>query len=194
MKLQSIYSITSLLLLAGLITMSSCNKKTEYAVSKVIPEKAEQDSLLLRIITVIEEHIPDTVAKEDRFHPEHQEFFKTRLDRYKFVYLYKNEQGEYLYYVTKPAYGVPELSVGLAGKFKLDEKNHLVDFEESYRLYRMPPEVLDKKSWEVYQAFVKGEDLQPFHRSLDTDPYIEFPNDHVAYDKKKLDWYFIKRY
>lgn len=138
--------------------------------------------------------MPDSVAKQDRFKVEQQTLFKSEMSKYKFEYLYKDNIGDYYYYMSKPAYGVPELSVGLAGKFKMDDQGNLSDFEESYRMFRMPPAELDKKKLEVYESFVQGKDLTPFHKDLDTDPYIEFPNDHVGYDKKKLDWYIIKPY
>jgi hypothetical protein len=195
MKLKFISSFTSALLLAGIIGISSCSKSKEaYSVHLLIPEKAKQDSLLVRIVTIIEEHMPDSVEKGDRFKPEQQTFFKSEMNKYKFEYLYKDDKGDYCYYISKPAYGVPELSVGLAGKFKLDDQGNLSDFEESYRMFRMTPEELDKKKFEVYESFVEGKDLASFHRDPDTDPYIEFPNDHVGYDKKKMEWYLIKPY
>ncbi|MBC7485502.1 MAG: hypothetical protein H7282_01950 [Cytophagaceae bacterium] len=192
-KLSFSFAISSLVAVA--ILFSSCKKtKEDYKVSKLIESKAEQDSLLLGIITIIEEHIPDTVKKADRFQPENKAFFESKLNKYDFECLTKNDKGEYLYFVRKPAYGVPELYVGLAGKFKLDANRKITDFEESYRLFRMPAHDLDRKGIEVYEAFINNQDLTQFHRDLDTDPYIEFPNEHVGYDKQKLDWYFIKPY
>ncbi|MDB5274414.1 MAG: hypothetical protein JWO58_2781 [Chitinophagaceae bacterium] len=195
MKVKFIYSIVSAVLLVGIVSFSSCTKtKKDYKPSDVIVDKSERDSLLLAIITIIDEHIPDTVQKKDRFKPENQFFFKTIMPKYDFDCLYKNDQGEYLYFLTKPAMGVPDLYVGLAGKFKLDANHHIYDFEESFRMFRMYSDELNKKGMEVYNDFVAGKDLSKYHKDLNVDPYIEFPNEHVGYDKKKMDWYIIKPY
>ena len=183
---------SSIIIILITFGLSSCKKsEKDYKADKYLTS-SQQDTLLTNIVTIVEEHYPDSIKKEERFDKQYRAFYIDQLRLYDYVYLYKNDQGVYYYFIEKPARGAKHLTVGMAGKFKVDANLKISDFEESYRLNRMPPNELDKRGWEVYQTFVADKDLTPFKTK--DEKYIEFPNDNVGYDKKKLEWYLIKPY
>ena len=195
MKLK--FTISTILFFMFTTTfLVSCGDKTkqDFDVKGLIPVKSDRDRLLLDLVTIIEEHIPDTVLRANRFEVQYKPFFLSIVNKFDFECLYKNSDEEYFYFIRKPAYGVEGLFVGLGGKFKLDKNGKVKDFEESYRMFRMPDDELNKKGMAVYTDFIEGKDLSKFHKDINVDPYIEFPNEHVAYNKKTLEWYITKPY
>lgn len=174
-------------------TVLSCtNKANQYAPLNSLKESTK-DSVLLDLIVYTDEHTPDSINTDNRFEEKNKTFFETLTSKYSFKYLTKDADGKYKYFVYKKARGTEDLMVGLAGTFVLSKENRITELTEAFRMWRMTEDELNKKGLEVYEAFVENKPLKQYMNSEEKH-YIEFPNEHVAYDAAKHEWKIVKLY
>ncbi|MBC7449897.1 MAG: hypothetical protein H7259_00255 [Cytophagales bacterium] len=172
---------------------SSCSDKNkEYDPLKIVTD-SQLDSILQDIIVYTDEHTPDSINATNRFEYKNKPFFTGLRTNYSFKYLSKGLDGSYSYFISKKARGTDDMFVGMAGKVILSPQYHIINLEESFRMWRMTKAELDKKGIQVYKDFVEGKSLEQY-MNVEEKQYIEFPNDHVAYDKIKHEWKIVKLY
>lgn len=173
--------------------MSCTNTNSDAYDPLKVATTSEQDSLMLSIIIYTDEHTPDSINAANRFETKNKSFFAGLTSKYKFKYLTKNADGQYKYFIYKKARGTEDMFVGMCGKFSVSEENKITELTEAFRMWRMTKEELNKKSLEVYEAFVENKSLEAYINSEDKH-YIEFPNEHVAYDALTHEWKIVKLY
>ena len=107
---------------------------------------------------------------------------------FNFMHLNKIENGSYYFLFSRPARSINPMFEGIGGKFKLNEKDSLVEYEEVFRTWKMEDKDLKTRGKYLFNSMVKGEDLSPFYSKLAGDKYIEFPDDRFHFDKHKRKW------
>jgi hypothetical protein len=99
-----------------------------------------------------------------------------------------NEKGEYYFLMTRQARSIWPAREAIGGKFKVDNKNELVDYEEIFRTWKMTEDSLNTRAFELFDHMVKGDDLTPYRSKYKADRYIEFPDDRFTFNKKDKQW------
>lgn len=132
---------------------------------------------------------PDNVKGEDRFKPEFDEYYQENASRC-LLELY-TVQGEYHYFlVTQPAPSLVEKRNATGGRFVLNDKGEITEYEEIFRTWKMPPQELREKSEVLFSELLAGKSLERYYAKHAGDQYIEFPDDRTYFDKESRSWKF----
>ena len=188
---SSMKKIIIFFLLVILIAACTDNSKKYNPLESL--NASQQDSIILEFAVYTDEHTSDSINGVNRFEEKNKPFFAGLTSKYRFKYLTKNAEGQYKYFIYKKARGTEDMFVGMAGTFTLSKENKITELTETFRMWRMTEKELDTKAFEVYEAFVENKSLNEYMNSEDKH-YIEFPNDHVAYDAVKHEWKIVKLY
>lgn len=96
---------------------------------------------------------------------------------------------EYHYYlISQQAPSMIKKRHATAGRFKLNEKGEITDYEEIFRTWKMKPEDLTARSKILFMKLIKGESLEKYYTKNSGDQYIEFPDDRTYYDREAREW------
>jgi hypothetical protein len=109
-----------------------------------------------------------------------------RLEQY-----YKGEHNSY-FLISIPA-GLRNQRYAVAGRSTIGEKGEITSFEEIFRTWKMSPDVLQFRSYLLFDKMVNGEPLSPFYSNKMGDQFIEFPDDRTFYDKQSQVWKIKER-
>lgn len=75
------------------------------------------------------------------------------------------------------------------GKIELNEKGEILSFEEIFRTWKMAPDVLQARSYFLFDKMVMGEPLSPYYtENSDGVDFIEFPDNRTYFDKASRSW------
>jgi hypothetical protein len=61
-------------------------------------------------------------------------------------------------------------------------------YEEVFRTWKMPENVLNERYPVLFDKMVKGESLEPYYSKNKGDQYIEFPDDRFYFDAQTRTW------
>jgi hypothetical protein len=61
-------------------------------------------------------------------------------------------------------------------------------YEEVFRTWRLPEDILLPRADTLFARMVNGEDLTPYYTASKADQYIEFPDEHTWYDTLARHW------
>lgn len=102
--------------------------------------------------------------------------------------LYYKSGPDHFFLVTRRAPSLHEKYVAIGGRLRI-EGDSTTEYEEIFRTWKLVPDTLNKRGALLFDKMVKGESLDPYltRNSKDVE-YIEFPDDHVSYDKENRKW------
>lgn len=161
--------------------LSSCSDK--YDPSAYFNSQ-QRDTLLADMITFIYVR-PSGAAWDTRFNAEFRKFYVRSLPKFRFEKLYRDEVGNYYYFIIRPARSVEGTMRGVGGKFRMDSKNHIVRFEEIFVTPVGDLAELRKKGTELFEHMVRTGNIE--HYMLN-DAYLEWPNAWSYYDTLRHEW------
>lgn len=105
------------------------------------------------------------------------------------VYYYEEPELKECYFVLlQPAPSIHEKYVALGAKITRSEKGEILSYEEVFRTWKHPKEVILERGAFLFKEMIAGHDLSAYNASRMGDTYIEFPNEHVSYDRAKRQW------
>jgi len=167
----------------------SCNSK-KYQASDYFTDN-QQDTLLTNIVTFI--YIPAPKAtNETKFQPQFRDFYTKNITKFSFLNYYQAEDGWHYFLVIRPVAGGSLFKRGVLGKFKLKENSLMpTEFEEVANTPHLKEGIVQERSKYLFQELIKNGNLD---KQIPMKHYIEWPDEHLAYDKKKHEWMIIKPY
>jgi hypothetical protein len=167
-----------LLLVAGI---ASCSDKYDPATYFTAPER---DSLLADIITYVYVR-PSGANWDTRFNLEFRKFYVSQLPKFRFENLYRDESGNYYYFIIRPARSVEGTQRGVGGTFRLDERNKIIRFNEVYVTPVGDLVELRKMGVELFEHMVRTGNVEQY---MLNDVYLEWPNAWTDYDTVRHEW------
>jgi hypothetical protein len=171
------------------ISLFSCNQKKQQASDYFTD--SQEDSLLTNIVTYIYTPAPQA-TKETKFKPQFRSFYTKNLSLFNLQNYYQSEDGWNYFFLIRPVGGSPTFRRGVLGKFKLKEKSLMpMDFEEVANTPHLAEEVVKERGKYLFQELIKNGNLD---KQIPMKQYIEWPDEHLAYDKKQHEWITIKPY
>ena len=178
--------IFTLLILNSLF---SCNTKKQ-KISDYFTDN-QRDSLLTNLITYI--YIPAPKAtNQTKFQPPFREFYKKNISKFTLQNYYKAEDGWHYFLIIRPVAGGSLFKRGVLGKFKLKENSLMpTDFEEVVNTPHLKEGIVQERGQYLFQELIKNGNLD---KQIPMKQYIEWPDEHLAYDKKQHEWITIKPY
>ena len=179
------------LILGSLITilLSSCNTK-KHKPSDYFTDN-RRDSLLTNIITYI--YIPAPKATNGtKFQAQFRDFYTKNIKKFNLQNYYQAEDGWHYFLIIRPVAGGSLFKRGVLGKFKLKENSLMpTDFEEVANTPHLKEGIVKERSKYLFQELIKNGNLD---KQIPMKQYIEWPDEHLSYDKKQHEWITIKPY
>jgi hypothetical protein len=172
-----------------LVFLYSCNSK-KHQVSDYFSDN-QRDTLLTNIITYI--YIPAPQAtNETKFQPQFRSFYTKNISRFNLQNYYQAEDGWHYFLVIRPVAGGTLFKRGVLGKFKLKENSLMpTEFEEVANTPHLKEGIVQERSEYLFQQLIKNGNLD---KEMPMKQYIEWPDEHLAYDKKNNEWKVVKPY
>jgi hypothetical protein len=95
----------------------------------------------------------------------------------------------YYFLMTRQARSIWPAREAIGGKFRLNDADSIIRYEELFRTWKMAEDSLNTRAFELFDRMVKGEDLTPFRSKFKGDRYIEFPDDRFYFSKEDMQWH-----
>ena len=167
----------------------SCNTKKQQ-VSDYFSD-SQRDSLLTNLITYI--YIPAPKAtNETKFQAQFRSFYTNNISKFNLQNYYQANDGWHYFLIIRPVAGGTLFKRGVLGKFKLKENSLMpTEFEEVANTPHLKEGIVQERSQYLFQELIKSGNL---NKQIPMKQYIEWPDEHLAYDKKKHEWTVIKPY
>jgi hypothetical protein len=179
----------NLLIILIVICITSCQAK-KYE-SNIYFTDIQEDSLLTNIITYIYINAPQA-TNETKFQPQFRGFYSKNLSSFNLQNYYQSNDGWNYFFLIRPVGGSPKFKRGVLGKFKLKENSLMpIEFEEVANTPHLAEEVVWERGKYLFQELIKNGNLD---KQIPMKQYIEWPDEHLAYDKKTNEWITIKPY
>lgn len=147
----------------------------------------EKEQALWQIIHYASK-LPPGATNETVFDKEFEEYYKLVVVDCKWLHISPNESNGYYFLISRPARSVTPMVEGIGGNFRM-EGDSLVDYEEVFRMWKMPEADLDVKGKAMFDRMVAGKDLSMYYPKFTGDQYIEVPDGRFVYDKQKRRWH-----
>lgn len=175
-----------LLLFALALFFFSCNKKTSYNPDDHLTA-ATKDEVMTKVIRYLAKP-PENTSDVEKFDKQYDEYYLDKMSRAKLEFYYP-ANGETYFLISQQAPSLYGKRHATGGKFKLNDKGELVDYEEIFRTWKMMPDTLLRRGGMLFDLMVKGESLEPYWtKNSHGEEYVEFPDPHVYYDKTERKW------
>ena len=170
-----------------LLLLGACSTGPDYRPENHLSPK-EQDELMMDIIRYVGKR-PDNTSDSARFLPTHDQHYLEQAAKHRLALYFQNEAGVRYFLVTRPAPSIHEKYVATGGKLLYGEDGKIAEYEEVFRTWKMQKDTLANRSLILFTKMVKGELLDAFlTKNSNGVEYIEFPDDHVYFDKTTRVW------
>jgi hypothetical protein len=151
----------------------------------------QADSLLINLVTYIHPLAPKA-TRETKFEPQFRDFYVKNSSKFTLENLQQTPDGWCYFLVIRPVAGGKLFKRGVLGKFKLKENSVMpTDFEEIANTPHLKEGIVQERSQYLFQELVKNGNL---NAQMPMKQYIEWPDEHLAYDKKNQEWKVVKPY
>lgn len=171
------------------IFLISCDSKKEQIDSYFTDN--QRDSLLINIVTYLNIPAPQATNKT-KFQPQFREFYAKSLSSFYLQNYYQSPDGWNYFFVIRPVGGNPKFRRGVLGKFKLAPNSLMpTEFEEVANTPHLAEEIVKERGKYLFRELIKTGNLD---KQIPMKQYIEWPDEHLKYDKKGNEWVIIKPY
>ncbi|MBX2965107.1 MAG: hypothetical protein KF845_03105 [Cyclobacteriaceae bacterium] len=147
----------------------------------------QQEQVKQKIIRYVAK-MPRRVTGDIKFDTAYDKHYAEQVKRHRLMAYYISKEGGHFFLVTRIAPGIEEKWVATGGRMKFDANGELFEYEEVFRTWKMKKEILDERAMYLFDLLVKGEDLTPYYTATAGFNYIEFPDEHVYFDKPSRSW------
>ena len=173
-----------------LITISIFSCQSKNSKFNTYLSDGQNDSLLTNIVTYIYTLAPNATS-ETRFQRQFRGFYAKNTTKFILEDLQKSPDGWHYFFIIRPV-GGGTFKRGVLGKFKLKEHSTMpTEFEEVANTPHLAEAVALERGKYLFQELVKNGNLD---KQIPMKQYIEWPDEHLAYDKKQHQWITIKPY
>jgi hypothetical protein len=177
--------IIGLFIITSIFSCQSKNAKSNIYLSDI-----QRDSLLTNIVTYIYTLAPNATP-DTKFQPQFRGFYAKNISKFTLENLQKSQDGWHYFFVIRPV-GGSNFRRGVLGKFKLKENSTIpTAFEEIANTPHLKDEIVKERGTYLFQELVKNGNL---NAQIPMKQYIEWPAEHLAYDKKVHEWKIVKPY
>jgi hypothetical protein len=155
--------------------------------SNALNEKESKD-LLGKLIPYTAK-LPKGYNHLNRFDSKLDTFYREEIKNYKLENYYSSDKDSFNYFlISRPAPSLYGKRIGIAGRFKKDATDSIVDYEESFWTFKMKQEELSTKAKILFENYIEGNDLSKYKSTNKGEEWIEFPDQNCFYDKKEKQW------
>ena len=132
--------------------------------------------------------LPPRADHDNKSDKSFDSYYETAAKEYELLY-YHHAAGEITYFFfSREAKSITPMKEGIGGTLRIDSLGKLTEYNELFRMWKMPEDTLKKRGRFLFDRMVNGEDLTKYYSKFQGDKYIEFPDDRFVYDKEKRKW------
>lgn len=176
-----------LFFLLSTMFLGACNQAPELTIPGEKPDAQEAKELLALIIRLHGE-MPEKANHATKFDSVFDDHYSRQLAAHSIDRVYREPSTETLFMVVSriaPSVGIKRVSTGI--RLKVSD-GKITFYEEVFRTWRLPEDILLPRADTLFARMVKGEDLTPYYTASMADQYIEFPDEHTWYDTLARHW------
>jgi len=164
----------------------SCSSKADYNPNSHLTPK-EKEAVLMSIIRYAGKP-PENATEQTKFDAQYDDYYKEKIQNTGFTgYAVKGD--DYYFMITQVAPSFVEKRHATGGRFRLNDKGEITEYEEIFRTWKMVPDTLKRRSMILFDKMVKGESLERYEtRNSNGVEYVEFPDQRVKYSVADRKW------
>jgi hypothetical protein len=180
------YSSITALAIIYVLLLCSCNRD-RYNPSNQLND--DEQIRLVRQMVYYSTKLPPNAAELDKFNPKYNWYYDRAAAESALLKFYKAPEADVWYFmVTRQARSINPMQEGIGGRVKLNADGSLADYEEVFRVWKMPADTLRKRGSMLFDRMVRGKDLSLFYPKYQGDRFIELPTDGYYFDKLTKRW------
>lgn len=164
--------------------LAGCNSNSSEPTDYL--SKKEMDEALWKIVHYAAKLAPGA-THETTFEQQYDEYYRSVGADYKWLHVRPTQGKGYYFLLSRPARSRTPMVEGIAGTFRM-EADSLVEYDEVFRMWKMPEADLHERGKAMFDRMVAGKDLSIYYPKFSGDKYIEFPDGRFVYDKEKRRW------
>ena len=149
--------------------------------------KAGQDSLIYNVVRYAAKRPPNS-TQLTKFDAKFDPYYRAVANEYDIRAYYIGEDSIHYFLMTRPARSITPMRESIGCKLKYDHHNKIEEYEEVFRTWKLPEQLMDERYPVLFDKMVNGESLEPYYSKNKGDQYIEFPDDRFYFDKKERKW------
>lgn len=150
----------------------------------------KSDELLMKLIPYSAK-LPKGFDYTQRFDSALDSFYVQEIKKYKLERYFFSEKDSYHYFlISREAPSLYKKRIAIVGKYKKDNDNKIVNYEEAFWTFKMKQDELDEKGKLLFHEYISGSDLSKYLPGKSNEEWIEFPDNYSHYDKNEQRWIF----
>ncbi len=146
-----------------------------------------QEEVINKLVRYATKLAPNS-SLETRFDSVFNDYYNRVAADYQFMYLFPESDSSYYFLFSRPARSATPTFEGVAGLLKLNKQDSLIEYEETFRTWKMQYQDLQSRGKYLFNLMIEGKDLTPYYSKTAGDKYIEFPDERFYFDKKNRRW------
>jgi len=168
------------------LVLAGCNQKQSINAEDYMTRDRQQE-VVNKLVRYATKLAPNSTL-ETRFDSAFNDYYNRVAADYQFMYLLPESDSSYYFLFSRPARSATPTFEGVAGKLSLNKQDSLIEYEETFRTWKMQYQDLQSRGKYLFNLMTKGEDLSPYYSNKAGDKYIEFPDGRFYFDKNKRRW------
>lgn len=179
------YFILSLTVLLN--TSCFTKRSNDYTPEKYL-SSSEQIKVKEQIIQYLAK-APESVTTDSmRLDTVHTEYYAKQIKNHQLIAYYISDKQEHFFLIARIAPSMEEKWVATGGMVRFGTNQEVLEYEEVFRTWKLPKDLMTERSKYLFDLMVKGENLTPYYAKTAGFNYIEFPDDNVFFDKQSRTW------
>ncbi len=173
------------LVLIGILALLSSCSRDPFDPSRYLNDD-EQRTLVRRMVYYTTK-LPPNANDVDKFDAKYDWYYDRAADEARLLKYHRADDGDY-FLLARKARSLTPMEEGIAGKLKRNVSGGLADYEEVFRMWKMPADTLNARGAMLFDRMVKGRELTIFYPKFQGDRFIELPTEGYSYDKVSKRW------
>ncbi|HEX5172452.1 MAG TPA: hypothetical protein VFW11_24920 [Cyclobacteriaceae bacterium] len=180
--------LKDLLLLYLLLNLLSCEKKNnDFSPQQCM--SPELQSKFLKIMVHYSSKLAPQATHETKFNSDFNWYYDRAERECKILFCHYNKQdSSYSLLVAREARSIKPMKEGIAVKAKFDSRGGFENYNEIFRMWKMPEDSLVKRGKFLFNRMLNGEDLTLYYSRFQQDRFIEYPDDRFTFDPSLRRW------
>ncbi len=169
--------------------MFGCSSNTENNFNQINQlSSKEQIKFTEKIIRYLGRK-PENASHELKFDTYFDEHYAKEFKKYDLEYYHKNKENKYFFVYTCIAPSLHLKKTAIGGYATFNSAGKVEQYVELFRTWKQDPKTLKPITDVLFEKIVSNQDLLEYQTKNSTDlGWIEFPNDEVHFDTKKMHW------
>jgi hypothetical protein len=175
------------ILLVSLVALLAGCKKKDLRSPDEYFSKAAQAEIIKQSVRYSAK-LPPQATQQTKFNSTFDSYYDLASAEYDWRACAPDSDHYYYFLMTRKARSIWPAREAIGGRLKVDADNHIQDYEEIFRTWKMAEDTLNTRAFELFDLMAKGKDLTPYQSRFKGDRYIEFPDQRFVFDKKEKRW------